>query len=170
MSRVWVTSDWHIGHGGISTKFRKQFVHDDHHDHEILGTALGKVSKRDVLFVLGDVCFTQKGLKLIDSFKFPCKMIMLKGNHDTLPTSDYLGVFDEVEGTYRYKGAFLTHIPIHESELYRGYNIHGHCHRGGPREHQLGDNWNQYYNAILEFNNYEPVDLTQVLKTLKDGR
>jgi hypothetical protein len=35
-------------------------------------------------------------------------------------------------GTLAWKGLWLTHIPIHQSELYGRTNVHGHCHRGGP--------------------------------------
>jgi calcineurin-like phosphoesterase family protein len=166
MSCVYVTSDWHIGHNGISHKFRTQYPDDSAHDNHILKTAKDMVKKRDVLFVLGDVTWTQSGLELIDSYKFPCKMIMLKGNHDTLPTSDYLAVFDEVEGTYKYKRYWFTHIPIHPQELYRGHNVHGHCHMGGPYVDNIQEvHDNRYYNAILEFNDYKPVNM-QVIGTI----
>jgi calcineurin-like phosphoesterase family protein len=115
---------------------------------------------------LGDVSFTQEGIDMIECLPAHRK-ILIRGNHDTLPMESYIKVFDEIHGAYRYKGAFFTHIPIHESELYRGYNVHGHCHRGGPREYQLGNEWRAYYNAILEFNDYQLVNMNHILKTLK---
>lgn len=162
MSHVYVTSDWHIGHKGISEKFRTRYSSDAVHDWDILERAKQTVTKRDVLFVLGDVTWTRSGLELIDSFKFPCKMVMLKGNHDTLPTSDYLAVFDQVEGAFQYKKYWFTHIPIHPSELRSRANVHGHCHAGGPRELQIGEEWNRYYNAILEYNDYAPVNMAEI--------
>jgi calcineurin-like phosphoesterase family protein len=131
----------------------------------ILYTTLGMVTKRDVLFMVGDIAFDYRGLMKLK--ELPCRKILVRGNHDTLKTEQYMEVFDEIHGAYRYKGAFITHIPIHPMELFRGYNIHGHCHNGGPREKQIGDEWDQYYNVIVEYNNYQPVTLEQVLRTLR---
>ena len=139
----------------------------EHMQNVILENTLQLVSKKDVLFCLGDMAFTLSGLQLLR--EIPARKILVRGNHDTLPTLDYLTVFDEVEGAYRYKNCFLTHIPIHETELYRGGNIHGHCHRGGPRETRSGDLWAHYFNAILEFNDYRPVQMQHALRVLRDG-
>lgn len=166
MSHVYVTSDWHFGHGGITDKFRKQFSSLEHMEDTILYDALGRVTKRDVLLCLGDMAFTQAGLDKLRVL--PCRMILVRGNHDTLGTEDYMEVFDEIHGAYRYKGAFFTHIPIHPTELFRGYNVHGHSHRGGPRELKKGDDWRRYYNAIVEFNNYQIVPMDYVWKVLKE--
>lgn len=164
MSNVYVTSDWHLGHKGITSRFRKEFGSDGHHDYVIVENAAKVLTKRDAVFMLGDMSFTVEGLEMIG--KLPGRKILVRGNHDTLSMAQYNAVFDEIHGAYRYKGAFLTHIPIHEMELYRGFNIHGHCHRGGPRELQKGDLWKSYYNAILEFNDYQLVPMQKVLQKL----
>ena len=166
MSTVWLTSDWHFGHTGITDRFRKQFASMEHMEDEILYATLGMVTKRDVLICVGDMAFDKRGLDKLK--ELPCRMILVRGNHDTLKTEDYMEVFDEIHGAYRYKGTFITHIPIHETELYRGENIHGHCHRGGPRELQHGENWRQYYNAIVEYNNYQPVTFDHIKKVFAD--
>ena len=159
VSNVYVTSDWHIGHSRIHEKFRTQFVSESDHDSYILKRARDTVSKRDILIVLGDVTWTSEGLQKIKDADFPCKMIMIAGNHDDLPMADYLTVFDEVRGAWKYKKYWMTHIPIHPQELYRGKNIHGHCHAGGP-------DGESYFNAILEFNDYAPVSMMEVGNTL----
>jgi len=163
MSHVYVTSDWHLGHTGVSDKFRKQFFSDREHDEYIVANAQSTVTKRDVLYILGDVAFNKGKLDMLHEIK--CRKILVRGNHDTLPISDYLEVFDEVYGAYKYKSYWLTHIPIHPMELYRGVNIHGHCHRGGPFEVH-GDPY--YYNAILEYNNYMPVNMQVVGSLIQD--
>ena len=165
MSRIYVTSDWHLGHRGIAYKFRKVFGSDHQHDYTIMDNAGKVLTKRDVLLCLGDMSFTLEGLQAIGTL--PGRKILVRGNHDTLEMKHYNAVFDEIHGAYRYKNAFFTHIPIHPMELYRGFNIHGHCHRGGPRELQKGDDWKSYYNAILEFNNYELVNLQYIFKVLR---
>lgn len=158
MSVVYVTSDWHFGHSGITDAFRTQFGSLEQMENHIMDNTLDIIRKRDVLYCLGDMSFTRDGLKKID--KIPCRKILVRGNHDTLSTWDYMGVFDEIEGAIAYKGYFLTHIPIHPSELYRRKNIHGHCHRGGP-------DGPSYFNAILEFNNYKPVSMQEVNRMME---
>ena len=167
MSHVYVTSDWHIGHSGISNKFRRQYQNDLEHDYDILTKVTETVRKRDVLFVLGDATWTQKGLKTIDSMKIPCPMYLVRGNHDILPTTDYLAVFKEVYGAYHYKKCWFTHIPIHPNELMGRKNIHGHCHRGGPNQLQTKPDWFEYYNAILEYNDYRPINMQVVYEQLQ---
>lgn len=165
MSRILVTSDWHLGHRGIASRFRTEFGSDSQHDYTIVENCAKELTKRDVIFMVGDMSFTVEGLEMIG--KLPGRKILVRGNHDTLSMARYNAVFDEIHGAYRYKGAFITHIPIHPMELYRGYNIHGHCHRGGPAEVQQGVDWHLYYNAILEYNDYRPVDMRHVYDTLQ---
>lgn len=165
MSHVYVTSDWHFGHKGI-TRFRTQFPSMEYMEDCILGNCLLTVKKRDVLYCLGDMAFDMRGLEKLH--EIPCRKILVRGNHDTLTTEQYLTVFDEVEGCVKYKNYWLTHIPIHQSELYRGKNIHGHCHRGGPNQTQNSEGWENYYNAILEFNDYAPITIQEVGTKLQE--
>jgi calcineurin-like phosphoesterase family protein len=95
------------------------------------------IRKRDVVYVMGDAAFTQEGLSSIGTLSG--RKILIRGNHDMLPTEDYLSVFSEIYGAFMYKGLWLTHIPIHPQELFGRTNVHGHCHRGGPTGvHQCG--------------------------------
>jgi len=132
----------------------------------IMANALELITKRDILYCLGDMAFDMRGLEKLHAL--PCRLKLIRGNHDNhLTTKQFLTVFETVEGAYKYKKYWLTHIPIHPSELYRGSNIHGHCHRGGPAEHQIGDQWWRYFNALPEFNDYKPVNMQVVGTILK---
>lgn len=163
MSAVYVTSDWHFGHSGITKYFRTQFptlgLMEDH----IMANCLEVMTKRDVLFCLGDMAFTRAGLDKIR--EIPGRKILVRGNHDGLSTLDYLTVFDEVEGAYRHHKYWFTHIPIHPMELYRGLNVHGHCHRGGPYEAE-GDT--RYFNCVPEFNEYKIINMQDVGRIMKE--
>lgn len=174
MSHVYVTSDWHIGHTGITERFRTQFPSDAYHDDYILENMREAVTNRDVLYVIGDVTWTKSGLEKIQEADIPAKMIMVRGNHDTLPAEDYLTVFDDVHGAYKYKRYMFTHIPIHRQELWHSQkydtsllNVHGHCHRGGPWE--VNKEW-EYFNAILEYNNYMPVNMQKVGELIQERK
>ena len=159
MSVVYVTSDWHFGHTGITKYFRKEFPSLEYMEDHILDNIREVVTKRDILYCLGDMAFTKGALDKIGDAGLPCQKILIRGNHDTLPTAEYLRVFNEVEGAYKYKNYWFTHIPIHPMELYRGMNVHGHCHRGGPYEAE-GDT--RYFNVCGEFTEYKPVNMQVV--------
>ncbi len=131
MSHVYFIGDLHFGHEGI-TKFRTQFPSEAVHRRYIMGCWEGIIRKRDVVYVMGDAAFTQDGLDSISTLDG--RKILIRGNHDLLSTESYLAVFEEIYGVLAYKGTWLTHVPIHPSELYGRTNIHGHCHRGGPTD------------------------------------
>lgn len=125
MANVWFIGDTHIGHKNIAN-FRK-FVSSEQDNRDQLEASWRRlVTKRDLVWVLGDSCFTQEGL---DWFKsLPGEKRLVRGNHDNLPTEEYLKVFTTVEGLVRYKGYWLSHAPIHPLELRGKKCVHGHNH------------------------------------------
>ena len=170
MSNVFFIGDLHFGHQGI-TNFRKQFPNEQVHTKFLMDTWNDTISKRDVVFVMGDAAFTEAGLRQVGSLKGT--KVLIRGNHDLLPTESYLSVFKEVYGALSYKGLWLTHIPIHESELYGRTNVHGHCHRGGPsgvytcpstiRGHHIGAKAT-YFNTCAEHlpTPYKPIRMDEM--------
>lgn len=125
MSNVWFIGDIHAGHNGIQ-KFR-HFVKSEEHNRELIEKCWRRVvTKRDIVYVLGDAAFTQEGLDWIATL--PGLKYLVRGNHDRLSTEAYLKVFKEVYGIFRYKGYWLTHAPIHPDELRGKVNLHGHVH------------------------------------------
>lgn len=168
MSAVWVTSDWHLGHRGIN-KFRPRYADWQTMGEELIATTNKLLSTKDTLYCLGDMAFNQDGLNMLRGLT-RCRKILVAGNHDYLRALDYLSVFDDVVGAVQYKhGVWMTHIPIHPMELRGGWSVHGHCHAGGPRETQWGDHWKQYYNAILEYNDYMPVRMEHIVNVLEEN-
>lgn len=165
MSQVYVTSDWHFGHKGI-TRFRTEFESLRHMEKYIMDKARERLAKNDILIMIGDIAFTVESLQYLRRLK--CRKILVRGNHDRLNVKEYLPIFEDVQGAMKYDHHWITHIPIHPTELYRGANVHGHCHRGGPYETQSGEEWWRYYNAILEYNNYRVVPWEEVKQTIKD--
>ena len=80
MSKVFYTADWHIGHPGIASKFRPCFSSDEEHDAIIRRNYLEVVTKRDVVFFLGDICFKQYSLDFIRDLPGDKRLVL--GNHD----------------------------------------------------------------------------------------
>jgi len=172
MSNVYCIGDLHFGHTHIH-KFRTQFPSETVHRAYCMEKWIATIGKRDVVFVMGDAAFTQDGLN--DIGLLAGRKILIRGNHDLLPTEAYLKVFEEVYASYLYKGCWLTHIPIHPSELYGRSNIHGHCHRGGPEEvhtcrstirgHHVGAKAT-YFNTAAEF--LDPPYTPMKFQTIKE--
>ncbi len=176
MSNVYFIGDLHFGHTGIH-RFRTQFPSEQVHRQFLMDTWSDTITKRDVVYVMGDAAFTQEGLDSIGTLAG--RKILVRGNHDLLPTESYLNVFEEVYGALAWKGLWLTHIPIHPSELYGRTNIHGHCHRGGPRE--VHSNLNSfrgvqlgatatYFNTCAEHlpTPFEPIEYHEMKRIVDD--
>jgi len=125
MSAVWFCSDTHIGHKNIA-KFRLE-CESEEHNREIIKESWDKlVTKRDRVYVLGDSAFTEEGIDWFTSLKG--EKMLVRGNHDDMPTTSYLRVFKEVYGLLRYKGYWLSHAPVHSDELRGKFSLHGHTH------------------------------------------
>lgn len=172
MSQVWFTSDLHLGHGNIAARReRKDNFPQAHHDELILDNLANSLGKRDVLYVLGDVSYTEEGLWRLK--KLPGRKIMIMGNHDVFPAYKYLEVFEDVRGAFKWKhGTIITHIPIHSDEFYRWkLNIHGHLHWKKVMWHYNFSLYEDhedlsYFNVCLEVNNYCPVNWDTIKERL----
>ena len=125
MSNLYFTSDWHVGHKNIQ-KLRT-FVSSEAHNEQLIIRGCRNLTKRDTLYLLGDICFTEDSLKFVSDLP-KCRKILIKGNHDLVDTRKLLEVFDEVHGHHRTKKYWLNHCPIHPDELRGRWCIHGHVH------------------------------------------
>lgn len=138
--------DLHFGHSRIP-KFRTQFATEQEHSDYLCERWRETVTKRDVVYVLGDAAFTREGLARFADL--PGRKILVRGNHDGFKTMEYLPFFEAIEGLFPYKSAWLSHCPIHPAELRGRFNIHGHTHLGGPD--------GQYFNVCAEWISYTPM-------------
>lgn len=116
MTRVFVIADLHFGHRKLH---ELRGVDDD----ELVRRWNEVVTKRDVVYVLGDVF----RLDRVPDLRGTKKLAL--GNHDRYPIARYIEHFSKVAAMFEYDGAILTHIPVHpgQSCRYRA-NVHGHTH------------------------------------------
>lgn len=133
MSGVYFISDLHLGHSKI-VSFRSR-VHDKEFnsvedvDDWIIDSWNQVVRKKDdIVWVLGDIAFTDEGLSKLKRLNGRKKLIL--GNHDMFSISQLSEHFDAVYGAHKKYGFVMTHVPIHPSCLeYRWLNnVHGHIH------------------------------------------
>lgn len=163
---VYHISDLHLGHRNI-IKWRGNFETLDEHDNFVTDAILGTVCKRDKLFIHGDLCFDRNKLdlvqKIVDSVD---SCVLILGNHDNernkAPTIfDYIDIFGKrIHSMLEYKGCWLTHAPLHPSELRGKYNIHGHSHSVNIEDER-------YYNVSIENVNYLPIEHTKLKEILQ---
>ena len=156
MSRVFFTSDWHFGHRSI-LKYR-DFDSIEEHDDTFIYNFNRVVGKRDIVFFMGDIAFSEEGLEKLKRLRHCQKKVFYLGNHDTLPTEKYLEYFDEVHAIRSYKNFWLSHCPIHSQEMRKRIgNIHGHLHAS-----VLDDSRRQYFDVSPEKHKFEMVDFEDI--------
>lgn len=117
MSKVYLISDTHFGHANIIRYANRPFKTVEEMNKHMIDAWNSTVSADDTVYHLGDVCMHAEFLPIMDSLNAGKKVLIL-GNHDQAPISDYLLYFDEVHAVARLKGYLLSHYPIHPQELY----------------------------------------------------
>ena len=160
MSRVFFSSDWHIGHKNVH-KFRskersffRDFPSEVSHREWLLGWVKANLTKNDKLYLLGDICFTMEALEVVS--QLPCTIVLVSGNHDLVSkqykddTSQlYEKAYKEVYGLTRYKHLWLSHAPIHPQELRGKFSFHGHNHFNNVLT-ESGEEDHRYFNCCVE--------------------
>lgn len=163
MAAVFFISDLHFGHKritefeGVPEKLKR--IGDDYLEnmHTIITNWNSVVNKRDLVWVLGDVAFSQEGFDVLGELNGRKKMV--RGNHDNyFKTEDWLNHFETIEGLTTYKGYWLSHCPIHHQEMRgRKGNIHGHLHHNLIRNQYTNEWDSKYINVCVEWSDHTPV-------------
>ena len=173
MSKRLFTSDWHLGHNAI-LKYRPSFSSIEEHDQNIIDQ-LSVLSKRDLVFVLGDILFDgDKYDYYIDILnKMSCRFKFVLGNHDSrkLYSETRLTNMELCLPLFSYKNLWISHAPLHPSEIRgRDLNIHGHCHNHNvKRDSGLFDD-ERYFNVILDQNYNKFVSFEEIESRVKENR
>lgn len=173
MSNVRFISDYHFGHKFMA-QLRGFKTTDDMNNH-IIQEHNKIVNKRDVTYILGDISMhNPEYYKLLDKMN-GTKRILL-GNHDEPKhVPELLKYCDSVGALYKYKGVFLSHCPVHPSELeYRvHYNIHGHTHENYIKgdAFELGKGYirdKRYINVCCEVVDYKPKLIKELIPNYEE--
>ena len=160
-------SDLHLGHAKILefSREQRQGSNIDEHDEWIINSWNSVITKRDLVWVLGDVVMRQEHLWKVARLNGRKKLIL--GNHDLLSSNVYTLYFDEIYGMHKYKGYWLTHCPIHPSEFRKcRANIHGHIHNNFITEGKHHKD-SRYLNVCVEALNGFPISLDELNKRFK---
>ena len=152
MSKLYLISDLHLGHENIAKK--RGFNSSDEHDEYIITQWNKIVKKRDIVCIPGDITMEKsEHYHKLDRLNGLKKVIL--GNHDK--PSHVLALLKHVNsvcGILKYKGFWISHAPIHPTELRGLKNIHGHVHDGSSRKLKRDK---RYINVCAEVLNYKPI-------------
>ena len=119
------------------------------------------VRPNDIVKVLGDFIIGLKNLPYINELNGQIHWIL--GNHDPKITDHILNSYPKISyvgGVMAYKGAVLSHAPIHPIELeYRNWNlnIHGHQHE----DKHMGD---KYFNVNADVMGIFPREFHSIMR------
>ena len=179
MSNVFLIGCTHFGHENMykflnkdGTRVRYQFTDAKQGDKAMIERWNKTVRKVDKVYMLGDVAFKTKDLKILG--RLNGSKVLIKGNHDELKLSEYAKYFKDVRAYHRLDGMILSHIPIHTNSLWseknNNYriNIHAHLHSDAVMDsldNSLPDS--RYFSVCVERINYTPISLEQIKIRIK---
>lgn len=162
MSNVFFISDTHFGHNNICAH-RNCFETVEQHDEFIFNNIMDTITKRDTLWILGDVCFTMETFtrRVVPIVEKAAVTRVCLGNHDNERISapsvaDYVRIGVDIYGITKYKNAWISHAPIHPEELRNKINIHGHVHGSNIQD-------DRYFNVSCENVKYKPIKFSEIL-------
>lgn len=177
MPATFLVSDTHFGHAGVCKFLREDGTKlrpwDDPNemDEEMIKRWNETVRPNDKVYHLGDVVINRKALSILD--RLNGDKVLIKGNHDIFKLEDYTKYFRDIRSYHVVNGMILSHIPVHESNLYRfGTNIHGHLHE--KRVTMLDTYLSEkvidprYFNVCVERTDFRPISLEKVFEMIKD--
>ena len=177
MPSVFLVSDTHFGHAGVckftdSTTGEKirPWTDPNEMDEEMVKRWNETVKPTDKVYHLGDVVINRKALKIMH--RLNGDKILIKGNHDIFKPEDYAPHFRDVRAYHVMNGMILSHIPLHESALYRfGTNIHGHTHTNRV---MMTDQYGvtkidpRYWCACVEQTDFRPILFEDAMKRIAE--
>lgn len=132
-----------------------KFSCEEEHRVFVLERLNSVITKRDKVFLLGDVIFKPELVYELGNLN-GASIEIIGGNHDVDLRLYSSNRITACHGIRSYKGMWLSHAPIHPVELRRKpYNVHGHVHYETVPDPR-------YINACLEVNNFLPLSLDEI--------
>lgn len=174
MANIFLYSDPHFGHANICNFMRSDGVtklrpwdNVTEMDDAMVSKYNAQVGPKDKCYFLGDVLINRKALATLG--RLNGDKVLIKGNHDIYQLKDYAQYFRDVRGYHVMNGMIFSHIPVHDSALYRfGTNIHGHLHDRRvlmPGTDQIDP---RYLCVCVEQTDFAPIALEEVEQRIRD--
>ena len=174
------TSDLHFGHKSILSYDKRPFSTAKEMDEELIKRWNNKISKKDTVYILGDISWYKKEQTKEILQRLNGKKVLIKGNHDSLKDIEYYkDLFVEVVSYKEIKinrtKIILCHFPImfYNGQHNNSIMLYGHVHNS--KEENLlklfkkdirilePENKCRMYNVGCMLWDYEPVSLKEIL-------
>jgi calcineurin-like phosphoesterase family protein len=161
----WVITDTHFNHDAIIEACGRP----TNCDAKTIGNIRRLCAAQDTLIHLGDVIFYKyPDLKGIMD-QFPCRKILVMGNHDRKRKSWYSRHgFDFACDSFVWDDVCFSHKPLEKLSQDVQFNIHGHWHNNGVENDNPPVWWSPltHFKLALEEVNYSPVTLDSIKATM----
>ena len=165
MSKRYLISDMHFGHGHIIKYENRPFADAEEMDAAIIENWNKAVKPGDLVYVAGDVSFypKEKTAEIISSLSG--RKLLILGNHD-MNRSEVFWKDAGFEFVSRYpicldEFYWLSHEPMFLTASMPYANIHGHIHSNTM---STGSEPNQYVNVSVEHIGYTPILFEEIKK------
>lgn len=166
MRDMWFISDTHFNHTNIlrfeddnGDRIRGQFDSIQDMNETIIANWNSVVKDGDLVYHLGDVFFGAVEEYHEINSRLNGRKRLIVGNHDGIVGIVQRKFFQKIQmwRMFPEHGILLTHVPVHESTLFKKSltNVHGHIHQNcSPTEYHI--------NVSVEVRDYTPVHLDEL--------
>lgn len=173
MSKIFLTSDLHIGHSKEFLWKPRGYKNCFEHDKDLIRKWNKAVTDDDIVYILGDIMLEDNEygkviFNQLNGFKY-----IIVGNHDTETRQSF---YEELRGVLSVKYAdilkygkyrfFLCHFPSYVKSFDKSsklFCLHGHTHNKDRFEFI-----NQCcYNVNLDAHNMEPIEISKIVEDIK---
>ncbi len=186
MSKIWITSDLHIGHDREFVYADRGFDSIEEHDSALVDNWNSLVSSEDTVYVLGDIMLKHDlkdnefdyGLSVLKQLNG--KLIIIRGNHDSEAKIERYKTCSNIldagaaalylnypkVGSYHF---YMSHYPTlvsHEKLKPMKtalINLYGHTHQ---KEHFYNDH-PYMYCVCLDAHNMKPMLMEDIIEEIK---
>lgn len=172
MSKIFFTSDLHLGHKNILKLSNRPFGEIEHHDDTLINNYNKIVSNDDTCYILGDICWNQSYESYRSLFnRLNGKKIIIMGNHDNKQNllkckkeGLILDLHESKTLQINKDRVYLSHFPMREwSGFYKNaYHLYGHCHGNI-------DDYKQSTDIGVDCWEYEPVSWDEVKQYIDES-
>lgn len=178
MSKVFFTSDLHLGYEDVLDKSIRPFRNINQMTKTIIRNYNRRVSKNDLVYILGDM-FYRNVYKENKVFIHKClqslngRKILIMGNHDKWAENEEFRNYFEYIGynlTIYHESNFiyLSHKPcVNKKMKERNFHLYGHLH---DKEEILYNKFRKanFRNVGVDFNDFYPVTFDELNSFRRD--
>lgn len=163
----WVIGDTHFDHINILKYEPRPYADIFEMNEAIIKNWNKKVSKNDIVYMNGDFTLGRNKDRIREIVsQLNGKIVLVMGNHDTLKPSVYvgLGFYTAIRKPIMVEpNIIIMHEPPLFSDVIDGIKyIYAHTH---SKKHEVQEYANCFCTSV-ELNNYEPVNLDELIKKM----